>query len=487
MFHVLLRIFLECDTGWICYFSTCLKISTQPLSWSEADEVCSKQEAHLWSIDTEDVALKDYLDYSYRSTAFFIGLVSSPIARGVYSYRWSDESPFVYSNWDQLNARSEGHLCTTIIPDRKATGSIIDWKSVRCSSTNGFICEKSKSEAGLFSQFNFDAYNFFQFSELMTVDLQLINGVTPNRGRLEIFLEGAWRRVSMAKSGVNVSQTAVAVCRYFGYPDVLFTRALNRSEEGNNGNNAFSLDCLWKKNTISCSYERVTCDSDLFISCQSIRRYSPEVRLANGSLPSQGFLQILWIDGSWRIVCVIYSDINLFCKHLGYSRGRKIEGFVSDPSSKSFYSYCDFSASTLEDCIFFETSCAVSWTIECSNAEWQVRLFNTEDTTRETEGNVEVFYKDTRTVVCGGERSKWDLAGADVVCRQLGFAKASSAYSERLELTPRRLNQNYSFLTVACNGSESSLQDCKHMLPQNRSCGKAVAVCKKNKCEPCSF
>ena len=69
-------------------------------------------------------------------------------------------------------------------------------------------------------------HTVFQLLELMTSDLQIVDGVTPNHGRLEIFLYGAWRRVCMAK---NVSQTAVAVCRHFGYPDVLFTRALNRS------------------------------------------------------------------------------------------------------------------------------------------------------------------------------------------------------------------------------------------------------------------
>ena len=146
-FHVILRIFLECDPGWMCYLSSCLKISTQPLSWSKAAEMCSKQEAHLWSIDKDDAVLRDYLDSWFRQTAFLIGLVSSPIARGAYSYRWSDESPFVYSNWELLNARCEDDLCTTIIPTRKTTGSIINWISVACSSPNQFICEKPKSEA----------------------------------------------------------------------------------------------------------------------------------------------------------------------------------------------------------------------------------------------------------------------------------------------------------------------------------------------------
>ena len=335
----------------------------------------------------------------------------------------------------------------------------------------------------------------FQFSELMTSDLQLVDGVTPNRGRLEIFLEGAWRRVCMARNGVNVSETAVAVCRHFGYPDVLFTRALNLSGEGNKGNNSFSVDCMWNGNTISCSYERVTCEWDLFIYCRSSRKHSLQWRLANGSLPSDGYFQV-GISGKWTSVCLIYtlfdhSNIfNVSCKHLGYSRGLPSateQYFLGDRSFKSFSSFCLSSLSTLTNCSLLEVYCNFIFPIECFNAEWQVRLVNTADTKLETEGNVEVFYKDTWTIICGGERNKWDLTEADVVCRQLGFAKAALAYSERIESTPRSLNQNQSFLTISCNGSELSLQDCEHMSPQNHSCRKAVAVCKKNECEPCSF
>ena len=190
--------------------------------------MCSEKEAHLWSIDKEDVALRDYLDYHYRHRAFFVGLVSSPITRRAYSYRWSDESPFVYSNWELLNARCEDDLCTAIVPNRKTTGSIINWISVSCSSPNGFICEKPKSEAEFLSPLLMHV--FFLFSGL-TADVRLVDGVTSNRGRLEIFLDGVWGRVCMPKSGVNVSQTAVAVCRHLGYPDVFFARALNFSEK----------------------------------------------------------------------------------------------------------------------------------------------------------------------------------------------------------------------------------------------------------------
>ncbi|XP_065844670.1 uncharacterized protein [Oscarella lobularis] len=450
----------ECNHGWICYFSSCLKVSIQSLSWSEAAEMCSEQEAHLWSIDKEDVALRDYLDYHYRHRAFFVGLVSSPITRSAYSYRWSDESPFVYSNWELLNARCEDDLCTTIVPNRKITGSIINWISVACSSPNAFICEKPKR---------------------LTADVRLVDGVTSNRGRLEIFLDGVWGRVCMAKSGVDVSQTAFAVCRHLGYPDVFFARALNFSGEGNKANTSFFVDCMWNENAISCLYERATCDLDLFVSCQSSRTHSVGLRLVNGSLPSEGILQFL-VAGIWKETCTSnLADyfVNSSCKYLGYAKGILSRAYLEKVFKSFFFPSC-FGNPPLPKCYFAEIYCLSSFAIKCFNSEWQVRLVNTADKTHETEGNVEVFLNETWTSICSNDDNKWELTGANVVCRQLGFTKAVLAYSERLQLTPRSLNQSHSFLTVACDGSESSLRHCEHMLARNKSCRNAVAVCKKN-------
>ena len=331
-------------------------------------------------------------------------------------------------------------------------------------------------------------YAVFQLLELMTADLQLVDGVTPNRGRLEIFLEGDWRRVCMAKSGVNVSETAVAVCRHFGYPDVLFTRALNLSGGESKEPISFSVDCMWNGNTISCSYERVTCDWDLFIYCQSSRKYSVEARLVNGSVPGEGIMQI-GIGGIWRTACFLYFKARLFCEYIGYDRGSQYEKINRPSTVASYVPRCHRFSKALDHCDFYSRYCISEHTvsIKCFNEDWKVRLVITADSTKETEGNVEVFNNGTWTIICGNERNKWELTEANVVCHQLGFTKATSAYSERLKLTSGSINQNQSVLAVSCNGRETSLRDCEHMSRQNYSCGKAVTVCKKNECKPCSF
>ena len=243
---------------------------------------------------------------------------------------------------------------------------------------------------------------------------------------------------------------------------------------------------MWKENTISCSYEPVTCNSDLFIYCQSSRKHSLEVRLANGSVPGEGILQI-GIVGNWRNSCGEFSHgfyPSFFCLQLGYGNGRGFPKFFRNPHFRSVVPLCSFTDWLLAECEFFLWPCKEILEIKCFYGDWKVRLVNAVENKMIRGGNVEVFYRGKWITICEGEDNKWDLAEANIVCSQLGFAKAASAYSQSL---PMSHNQHHSFLTVACNGSEYWLEDCEHMSPQNHLCRNVVAVCKKKECELCSF
>ena len=80
------------------------------------------------------------------------------------------------------------------------------------------------------------------------------------------------------------------------------------------------------------------------------------------------------------------------------------------------------------------------------------------------QGRVEVNYRGSWGTVCHGG---WDLADADVVCRQLGFAGAVSVQNGAYfgEGTgPIWLDD------VRCNGSEHSLSHCLHRGWGSHSC-----------------
>ncbi|XP_078694916.1 scavenger receptor cysteine-rich type 1 protein M130-like [Branchiostoma floridae x Branchiostoma belcheri] len=73
-----------------------------------------------------------------------------------------------------------------------------------------------------------------------------------------------------------------------------------------------------------------------------------------------------------------------------------------------------------------------------------------------TSGRVEVFYNDQWGTICD---DGFDLDDAKVICRQLGFANATNAYTQAHfgeGVDPIWLSN------LACNGNEESLKDCQH-------------------------
>lgn len=79
-------------------------------------------------------------------------------------------------------------------------------------------------------------------------------------------------------------------------------------------------------------------------------------------------------------------------------------------------------------------------------------------------GRVEVKYGGQWGTVCG---DSWDINDAHVVCRQLGFPKATQAYSGA---THGQGTGPIWISNVACSGSESHLYDCRHNGCGNNGC-----------------
>lgn len=87
------------------------------------------------------------------------------------------------------------------------------------------------------------------------------------------------------------------------------------------------------------------------------------------------------------------------------------------------------------------------------------------DTSNRTKGRVEVFYKDQWGTICD---DGWDIKDANVVCKQLGFPGAKTAY---LSATHGAGSGQIWVDDLACTGSESNIQECQSRPWGSHDCG----------------
>ena len=170
----------------------------------------------------------------------------------------------MYSNWNNLDVHGKTELCGAVIPRWSRASTFpyrMSWSLVSCMSRNRFIYEKPMSG------FSYCFRRFMKRRFVFVVDcvVRLVDGFTPNRGSLEIFVDGEWSRVCI---GRNRMPTAFAVCRHLNYRRPFFVRALNRSAEEIRKNFSHIVYCTWNE-ALSCTYNRATGEEEIFLSCQS--------------------------------------------------------------------------------------------------------------------------------------------------------------------------------------------------------------------------
>ncbi|KAJ8034719.1 Neurotrypsin [Holothuria leucospilota] len=150
-------------------------------------------------------------------------------------------------------------------------------------------------------------------------EVRLVDGNGPDEGRVEIFMNSEWGTVD--EDPWNDDDAGV-VCRQLGYlhGGVAFTRAYFGQ-----GNGSIWLDdikCVGNEpHLMSCDYGTDTSEDshkeDVGVKC------AWPVRLANGSLASEGRVEVL-INGRWGTIGDDNwdnRDANVVCSQLGYPSG----------------------------------------------------------------------------------------------------------------------------------------------------------------------
>uniref|UniRef100_A0A096LS11 C-type lectin domain-containing protein n=1 Tax=Poecilia formosa TaxID=48698 RepID=A0A096LS11_POEFO len=124
----------SCQNGWTHCQSSCYAVNNarppKGKTWTEAQEDCKQKTSHLAVVGSEEKKL--FLDNTSWNangiTGYWIGLR----AEG-RRWKWINGSDLTHQAWMQQPA-TDGQ-CVTSLQNR-------EWKSVRCTEKNAWICEK---------------------------------------------------------------------------------------------------------------------------------------------------------------------------------------------------------------------------------------------------------------------------------------------------------------------------------------------------------
>ncbi|NXU60131.1 C163A protein, partial [Horornis vulcanius] len=290
--------------------------------------------------------------------------------------------------------------------------------------------------------------------------MRLVNGTNRCSGRVELYHHGIWGTICDDNWGLS---DANVVCKQLGCGHAIEAFVSAHYGEGSGQIWLDDVNCtgaesdLWACPSKPWGQHNCQHKEDAGVLCSDFLA----LRLVNGN-DCAGRVEVFY-NGTWGSLCsnsMSQLTAATMCKHLGCGEGGGIEvdfkyGRGSGPTWLDHIE-CTEQHSSLWQCQsdpWDPQSCsnrAEETHITCTDRE-KLRVMGGED---ECSGRVEMWHQGSWGTICD---DAWDVADANVVCRQLGCGSAVSALGEAAfgEGTgPIWLEK------VHCKGTELSLWDC---------------------------
>ncbi|KAG9267932.1 neurotrypsin-like [Astyanax mexicanus] len=312
--------------------------------------------------------------------------------------------------------------------------------------------------------------------------VRLVGGSSSKSGRLEVYLNGQWgsvcdthwtdRDASVVCRQLGLGEIGTALQHsYFGPGSGLFHYA----RLGCRGNERSLLECRSRKFVTSdCSH-----GSEAGLVCSPPEGTGPPLRLVGGEEDFEGRVEV-YHDGRWGSICDDQwddMDAEVVCRqlglggipkawswaHFGQGSGPIQLDAVQCTGNELSLDECPHSGWEKHNCDHMEDA-----GVSCNPyTDGVVRLV---DGDNPWEGRLEVYHSGDWGTVCD---DNWTEQHAQVVCRQLGFRGGA-------ELAPAGMFGEGAGLIllddVQCEGSESSLLECKHSMWGRHDCSHSEDV-----------
>ncbi|KAJ8040920.1 Deleted in malignant brain tumors 1 protein [Holothuria leucospilota] len=354
---------------------------------------------------------------------------------------------------------------TTVGGSMPGTGPIY-LDDVRCTGSESTILDCTHSGLGTSNcGHNEDAGVICAEQE----SIRLVDGPTPNEGRVEVFMDGEWGTVcddEWALVDGNV------VCIQLGYPAALSVTNMAHYGEGTGPIHFDNVNCNGEEQQLSrCRYtDQHNCQhsEDAGVKCV------PGVRLIGGRTASEGRVEV-FVGGAWGTVCDDdwdATDGQVVCQQLGFNAAVAVytnahfgegtgaiflDNLICNGDEDSLLS-CIHSGLGQHNCGHHEdagVSCGSSYPIRLAGGK------------SDRQGRVEIQVDNVWGTICD---DNFDDKEADVICRQLGYAWAQVGYN----WGNARFGQGTGPIhldDLQCSGTERSITDCPHGGVGNHNCG----------------